>query len=233
MTERGRQSMRRDADTFSIGPSAMAWREGTLAIDVNEMTVPLPGKLRGSIRLTPSTAVGQSFMLASDGLHHWRPAVPMARIEVAFQSPDLHWAGAAYHDMNWGAAPLERAFDSWVWARADTASGCHIVYDSILGTGKRQGFTLDIGRDGGIREGVLPERRDLPRGLWRMARPIAAAGSVKLRRTLEDSPFYMRSLVDVDLDGETVTAVHESLSLRRFDSRIVQMMLPFRMPRRA
>jgi len=31
--------------------------------------------------------------------------------------------------------------------------------------------------------------------------------------------------------GESVTAMHESLSLDRFRARWVQMLLPFRMPR--
>ncbi|MEM6934772.1 MAG: carotenoid 1,2-hydratase, partial [Pseudomonadota bacterium] len=50
-------------------------------------------------------------------------------------------------------------------------------------------------------------------------------------RTLEDSPFYMRSEVVTDICGERVHAVHESLDLDRFAHPIVKLMLPFRMPR--
>jgi carotenoid 1,2-hydratase len=50
-------------------------------------------------------------------------------------------------------------------------------------------------------------------------------------RTLTDAPFYARSLVRTRWLGEAVTAMHESLSLQRFDSAWVQAMLPFRMPR--
>ena len=53
-----------------------------------------------------------------------------------------------------------------------------------------------------------------------------------LARTLEDTPFYARSLVGTRLFGHAATSVHESLDLDRFRSRIVQAMLPFRMPRR-
>ena len=51
--------------------------------------------------------------------------------------------------------------------------------------------------------------------------------------TLEDTPFYVRSLLRTDLLGEKVTAVHESLDIPRVISLPVRMMLPWRMPRRA
>jgi hypothetical protein len=41
-----------------------------------------------------------------------------------------------------------------------------------------------------------------------------------------------RSLLQTRLLGESATAVHESLSLRRFSAPWVQALLPFRMPRR-
>jgi carotenoid 1,2-hydratase len=49
--------------------------------------------------------------------------------------------------------------------------------------------------------------------------------------TLEDTPFYARSVVRTRLLGEPVTAMHESLSLDRFSALWVQAMLPFRIPR--
>jgi carotenoid 1,2-hydratase len=51
--------------------------------------------------------------------------------------------------------------------------------------------------------------------------------------TLEDTPFYVRSLLRTQLLGENVTAVHESLDIPRLVSLPVQLMLPWRMPRRA
>ncbi len=50
-------------------------------------------------------------------------------------------------------------------------------------------------------------------------------------RTLEDTPFYARSLVGLRLIGERTVGVHESLSLDRVAHPIVRAMLPFRMPR--
>ena len=53
-------------------------------------------------------------------------------------------------------------------------------------------------------------------------------------RTLEDTPFYARSLIEMaDGRGQRVPAVHETLDVPRLVSPLVQAMLPFRMPRRA
>ena len=57
-------------------------------------------------------------------------------------------------------------------------------------------------------------------------------GGAKVAATLEDTPFYARSLLSTKLFGETAPAVHESLSLDRFRTPIVKMMLPYKMPRR-
>ena len=51
-------------------------------------------------------------------------------------------------------------------------------------------------------------------------------------QTLEDTPFYVRSVLRADLLGEQVTAVHETLSIPRLVSLPVRLMLPWRMPRR-
>ena len=56
--------------------------------------------------------------------------------------------------------------------------------------------------------------------------------SPKIVKTLVDSPFYSRSVLSTTLLGEPLTAMHESLDMRRFVSPIVQVMLPFRVFRR-
>jgi carotenoid 1,2-hydratase len=50
--------------------------------------------------------------------------------------------------------------------------------------------------------------------------------------TLEDTPFYARSVISASIEGKATTMVHESLSLDRFAAPWVQAMLPFKMPRR-
>jgi len=52
-----------------------------------------------------------------------------------------------------------------------------------------------------------------------------------VQHQLEDTPFYQRSLLTHELLGETVQSFHETLSVPRLVSPIVQSMLPWRMPR--
>ena len=62
------------------------------------------------------------------------------------------------------------------------------------------------------------------------ARQISAAVP-SVVETLEDTPFYARSVIEAEILGHRVTAMHESLDMRRFCAPVVQAMLPFRMPR--
>jgi carotenoid 1,2-hydratase len=52
-------------------------------------------------------------------------------------------------------------------------------------------------------------------------------------KTLEDTPFYVRSILRSSLEGELVTSVHETLDAQRVASLPVRLMLPWRMPRKA
>ena len=80
-----------------------------------------------------------------------------------------------------------------------------------------------------------PSRPRLERTRWRLngATRADAGSTPKLLQRLEDAPFYARSVLGLRLLGEDTIAVHESLSLDRFKATATQLMLPFRMPRRA
>ncbi len=80
-------------------------------------------------------------------------------------------------------------------------------------------------------ETIPPQRAGLPATLWRIPRYTRTDDAAKVRATLEDGPFYARSLVDTQLFGERTTAFHEQLSLDRFAAPWVRALLPFRMPR--
>jgi carotenoid 1,2-hydratase len=58
-----------------------------------------------------------------------------------------------------------------------------------------------------------------------------AGHPVTVAETLVDAPFYARSVLNMRIAGQPVTAMHESLSLDRFSAGWVQALLPFRMPR--
>jgi carotenoid 1,2-hydratase len=232
MTERGRRHVAREETRFTIGPSAMRWEEGALVIDIDEVTVPVPSRLRGRVKLTPSAICGHEVRLDPQGHHVWRPVAPFSAIEAEFERPRLSWKGIGYHDSNWGAVPLEESFDSWVWSRAAKQDGAAIIYDTQMKDGSRSAFAIEIAADGTVREGEVPVRREMPTTFWRMKRHMRADNEFRIVSLLEDSPFYARTLLRIRTDQGEADAFHESLSLSRFRSPVVQAMLPFRMPRR-
>ncbi len=184
--------------------------------------------------LLPTLAVGAPMSLDPDDRHQWTPVWPECRVAIDFQSPRWRWSGAAYFDHNTGQEPLEKAFDSWFWLRTHNRRGTAVLYDTRLRDGSERQMALRFGHEGEIEQLPSPPRVQLPRGLWGVSRPSRSeGGQARLVQRWEDTPFYTRSLVETRLMDEVGIAVHESLSLRRFSSPIVQLMLPFRMPRRA
>jgi carotenoid 1,2-hydratase len=220
MTERGRGALHRSADVLQVGPSHMRWTGDTLVARVDE---------RG-FALTPAAVQARTFDLDAAGRHRWRPIAPLARIEVAFDEPAVRWSGHAYFDTNAGDRPLASDFQRWNWSR----TGRRILYDMEMADGTARHLALMVGADGAA-PFPAPPAYVLPKTGWRVARTTRAdAGAAAcVEKTLEDTPFYARSLINTVIDGERVTGVHESLSLPRFTSPVVQLMLPFRMPRLA
>jgi len=51
MTERGRTRLHTDATQMVVGPSALTWRDDRLTFDINEVTMPIPSRLRGTVRV--------------------------------------------------------------------------------------------------------------------------------------------------------------------------------------
>jgi carotenoid 1,2-hydratase len=234
MTDRRRGALQRGADFLTIGPSGMEWDGEVLTIRIEEVTAPLPSRLRGTVRLRPQALSDRVFTLDSAGRHHWHPIAARSRVEVAFEKPNLSWSGPAYFDTNWGAAPLEQDFVGWDWCRAPMPDVTAILYNAQRRDGTEQSLALCVGADGAVTQFEPPPPLQLPKTLWRIARPTRAeGGQASVVRTLVDAPFYSRSEIRTHLLGQEATAMHESLSLDRFANPVVQAMLPFRMPRRS
>lgn len=236
LTERDAGATRRETRHFAAGPSALRWTGEYLEIEVDEITVPLPSRLRGRIRVHPLGPGPAALALDPAGRHHWQPVFPRSRIELDFERPRLRWQGGGYMDSNRGSEPLESGFRGWHWSRAPLSGNrCAVLYDTTLASGETRSMGLLINGDGEVSTLEAPALNPLPpTPVWRIARQTrsdAGAGPT-VHHTAEDTPFYARSLLRTRLAGEDVTAFHESLSLGRFASRWVQCLLPFRMPRR-
>lgn len=206
---------------------------GALSIALNEIGAPIPFPLRGAVRVEPTIVNREAHLLERVGRHFWRPIAPAARVEAAFEKPALRWRGHGYFDCNAGDEPLEEAFASWTWSRAQIEKGAAILYDAERRREPAFSLALSFDDAGACEAFTPPSPAPLPRSNWRVARAARSDdASASLLRTLEDTPFYARSVVGTTLLGQRRAVMHESLSLDRFANPIVRAMLPFRMPRR-
>ncbi len=236
MTERGRASLQRDPTHLAIGPSSLRWQDETLIIAIDERTAPIPSRLKGQVRVYPRGLNAREFRLDPAGKHLWQPIAPLARVEVDFSHPRLRWQGSGYLDSNRGTEPLELAFQGWDWSRADLRQEAVILYDTRARGGQGAQLALRINPQAEIEAMDLPPRVSLPKTpVWRIARRTHCDPDQrpKVIETLEDTPFYARSVVETRLLGRDTAAVHESLCLDRFSKDWVKRLLPFRMPRLA
>ena len=233
MTERSKRFVKRDKNTFEVGPSSMRWEDGALVIDIHEISAPLPRRVHGRVRLRPQGLFSESFNLDDAGRHRWGPIAPVAQVEVEMQHPDLRWSGQGYFDHNKGDEPLEDAFSSWDWSRAHAGSDTLIHYDALTKNGATRTLGLRFVPNGEIESIPSPPSQPLRKTLWRIDRNVRCEPGARpsVVKTLEDTPFYARSIVQTNLGGEELHGVHERLRLDRFCAPIVQGMLPFRMPR--
>jgi carotenoid 1,2-hydratase len=230
MTERGLAHVSQSADRFDLGPSSLRWERDELVIEIDECCAPWPHAIKGRVRFTPDHLYTDHMVLDAGAQHFWQAVAPKGRIVVEFEKPGLSWVGAAYHDMNWGAAPLEQSFKNWHWSRVLTPDGTEVFYDLE----RRDGSTFRFGQNfsrGCITARAVPPRHQLSPGFWGMSRVVNSEAKPQLLNRLEDTPFYTRNHVAITVDGVAREAYHESLSLDRFTHPLVQRMLPYKMPR--
>jgi carotenoid 1,2-hydratase len=213
----------------------MRWTGRELVIDINEVSsLPLISRMRGQITLTPSAVTGVEMPLTPDGAHIWRPFAPTARITVELEAKGWQFDGHGYFDANFGTRPLEQDFETWNWARYPTRTGSTCFYDAK----RRDGTALDaaIAFDPAGRASSVagPPQTPFKRTLWALRRETRAdAGTVpKQIKPMLDAPFYSRSVVQTQIDGEIVEGVHEALDLKRYASPLLKPMLAVRVPRR-
>lgn len=233
MTERRKSAIARSESTLAIGSSAVSWDGNALSITIDELAIPRFVRLKGNVRLYPHGVTSRTMTLDSAGHHQWWPIAPAARVEVEMEQPALRWSGSGYFDTNTGARPLEQDFVNWTWSRSAMSDCTAVLYDNTRRDGSALSLAYRFDRTGQAETFTPPPTTSLRSTGWRIARETRSEDikQTGIIETLEDTPFYARSLLSSQLLGQQVVSVHESLSLDRFRSRWVQTLLPFRMPR--
>lgn len=235
MTERSARHVQRRERSFTVGPSSLHWDGSSLRFDLHEMGVPLPQRVDGTVRVWPQALSNFNAPLDDAGRHRWGPIAPCSRVEVDLQRPGLRWQGHGYLDSNEGDEPIDRPFTEWDWSRGLMPDGSTaVIYDVRQKQGGDRLITQRFHPDGRSEAFEAPPRVALPRTAWRIGRTMRSdAGSPpRVTQTLEDTPFYVRSVLESSLFGQRVTSVHETLNVPRLVSLPVRFMLPWRMPRR-
>jgi carotenoid 1,2-hydratase len=235
LTERTRADVERAADGLRIGSSTLQWSGERLHFDIDERSAVFGRSMVGEVIVTPLMQTERVVTLNPDGAHHWCPIAPRCDVQVRFRQPELSWHGTGYLDSNFGSAPLERGFQGWNWSRAALSGGrTGVLYNVAHRNGERHSLAITIDAGGSVDEHEIPARTSAGKGFWGVDRDTHAdqGARPRLLETLEDTPFYTRSVLDTRLFGESVRAMHESLDLDRFDARWVQSLIPFRNPRR-
>lgn len=253
MTEHSRLSMLRDSSSMQVGRSGFSSSERELLIELDELTVPFPQRVRGRIRIDLARQCEEVFVLSPDGRHLWRPIAPSARIHVELSHPAMQWEGHAYIDSNRGDAPLESAFRDWTWTRSHEVredgsldSATRVFYEVQTNRGECRQISAAFAPGVVAPPGTMshrsvvstaapvPPSRAVERTGWGIQRsvPCDADAPCRVLKTVESAPFYARSLIETTLGGRLHRGMHESLSMRRFEKRWVQYLLPFKMPRR-
>ena len=234
MTERGRASIQRSRHTFTVGPSQVRWQGESLVFDIDEVNVPIPWRVRGRVTVTPQGLSRFVTGLDANARHRWGPIGPCSRVYVELQQPSARWEGHAYLDSNEGDEPVDRAFNTWDWSRSVMANGdTAVIYDVRPRGGSDRVIAQRFARDGTPTALEVPPRHPVGRSAWAIPRSMRSDAAVtpSVQSTIEDTPFYVRSLLRSSLAGEIVTSVHETLDAQRVASLPVRLMLPWRMPR--
>jgi len=209
----------------------MRWRGDDLVMDLDEVAPWSRAPIRGQVRFVPEQRTGASFSLDAAARHRWWPIAPCGHVDVNLREPRVAFRGRGYFDANAGDEPMTAAFRDWTWSRAHTRDGRAIVtYDVRAKNGAWAARSIAF-RRGAIDPVVELAPRSVGGTRWGLGRTVRGEPGFAPRivRTLEDGPFYARSVIETRFAGETVRAMHETLSADRLARSAVSFLLGFRM----
>lgn len=235
MTDRGSSALRQSKDCLQVGPSSLRWTGQDLVIKIDEVSsLPMISRMRGQIIVRPSAVTSVELPLSAGGEHVWRPFAPIADISVQLEAKGWQFDGHGYFDSNFGTRPLEHDFNTWTWARYPTATGATCFYDAKRSDGTILDTAINFLPDGSACHVAAPPSTPFKRTLWALQRHTRADAGTTPRqvKAMLDAPFYSRSVVETQIDGETVQGVHEALDLKRYAHPLLKAMLAVRVPRR-
>jgi carotenoid 1,2-hydratase len=232
MTERGEGALTQSRDVFRVGPSALTWHGDELVIDVDEISNPVPLRVRGQIRVKVPAITDVEATLTPDGAHVWRPFAPNAQIEVDL-GPSAEWSGHGYFDANFGTRALEADFSYWTWGRYPTSDGAVAFYDAARRDGTSLDLALRFDPSGTVTPIEAPPLTRFSRNPWLVRRETRADSGYRPREVtpMLHAPFYARAAVRTKINGHETVGVHEALDLNRFASPLLKPMLAVRVPR--
>ena len=234
MTEFGKKYVNRKNNYFEIANSKIEWKNDRIEVDIDEIAAPFPKRVKGKIVLSASKFFLYSTWLDDDKKHRWGPLAPHAEVSVDFPSLNLNWQGHGYCDSNEGDEPLETPFHGWNWAKTHLEDDSVLVfYDIKQKIGRERVLPLRFFPDGSVKRIAPPPREDLPNTKWLIPRFMRAepARPSHILKSLEDTPFYSRSMLSAGLLGDRQLVMHETLNLNRYSNSLVRSLLPWRMPR--
>ena len=208
------------SDHLAIGDSTLSWRAHQLSVHIAATQSPWPRPLAFDLELTAAAPSGEDFALATD--HHWQALMPRARARVTMG--DQMAEGHAYHDTNYGRAPLGVDLARWRWSRVHGPAATDIYY---LPEAPGHAVHLHASADATTTRALPPDDVATQSSAWGLALPssLAHEGCVlPAGRLIESSPFYAR----LWHQREGLDALTEVADFARFRSRKFAWMSYFR-----
>ena len=193
-------------------------------------------RMRGTVTVDLGTMFDDVHALDAHGRHAGGRSRPVRERPCISTSPRCRWRGRAYVDMNAGTEPLEAGFRNWTLV----AGGCRrrrraSSTTSSSATAHGVAWRSTIGRTDRSGTSIADPVQGLPRTGWRVSRSTRAAAERPARVVAHAGRHAVLQPLAACLRAGRRDAQRDPRKRRSrpLPARWVQMLLPFKMPRRA